>query len=66
MPTINDLRDAIAKIADTPKSKINATEVQRVLACMGDAIADNPELEPVLQRILVNARKRKAKQEGAK
>lgn len=64
--TISDLQSETAARADTPKSRISVATVSRVLACMGDAIADNPDLEPVLQRIINNAKKRQAKKGGAK
>jgi hypothetical protein len=37
--TLNELTDAVSRIADTPKTQINAADVKRVVASTFDVLA---------------------------
>ena len=57
MATLNDLQTAVAREADTPKSKISVAVVSRVLKILWKVLEARPDLICVVERMLVRARK---------
>lgn len=60
MPNQKDLQSAVARRADTPKSKISVADTSRVLKALEQTLTEEPELIPVVERMLCKARYKSA------